>query len=64
MSMKPCQVPGCPHTTDNEICKAHWRRVPGHLKRQAMTYGVNRTPVYYEIIAAAIDAVRNVRNVA
>lgn len=62
--MNQCQVPGCEHSAEHEICRPHWRRVPGQIKRAVMALNGEKTPEYHALIQEAIDSVRNVRNVA
>lgn len=61
--MALCQVPDCEHEAEHEICRPHWRRVPGAIKRKVVLLGTTGVPAYVDLIAEAIEAVRHMRNV-
>jgi hypothetical protein len=62
--MSSCRVPRCSHATDREICKPHWRRVRGDIKRLATIAQERGDKTSYEAaIEMAIIDVRHARNV-
>lgn len=60
--MADCRVPKCGNKADREICKPHWRKVPGNVKREIMITDREQNPrLYDELIDEAVAKVAGVR---